>query len=263
MSKYTTITWEQFTDFLRADKGWEEVDTSKDQFPAKEHLLQWRDTSPDHPGLVLRVFTSILLKSEVGRKCGDDAIRVCAVVDTGKDIRGLVKSRRVFRVEGWRENLKAAIFAILTEARQRYKQSYAWLAKPKKQYDNPDPVDFKSTRFPEFRFKKDRLAWLRDKLATDKSWALWGLATIYQYQTEDEKLDQQTIEDNGVGFSGVDAEILTSFAQQFENKGWLSEKQHALLAKKIKKYARQLCKVLDLQGVALVGKKAQEARLSA
>lgn len=45
-------------------------------------------------------------------------------------------------------------------------------------------------------------------------WVVRGLFAIFANQTPDEQTFGQTVEDNGLGFNGVDAEILTSFAMQ-------------------------------------------------
>ena len=82
-----------------------------------------------------------------------------------------------------------------------------------------------------------------------------ALQVIYERQTSDEQAIGTTKHENGVGFSGADAEILSSFACQVNSKvgqpdkylgrprklgECLSPKQMALARKKISKYARQL-----------------------
>lgn len=67
-----------------------------------------------------------------------------------------------------------------------------------------------------------------------------GILAIYGNQTASEQNCGGTIEDNGIGFSGVDAVILSSFATYYKRFGRLSEKQMAIARKKIKKYWNQL-----------------------
>jgi len=86
---------------------------------------------------------------------------------------------------------------------------------------------------------------LKNKLATDKLWALRALVRIHQRQTFAEQSCQHTIEANGVGFSGCDAAILSSFANQFNQKGSLSEKQMALVFKKMPRYWNQIKELID------------------
>lgn len=93
--------------------------------------------------------------------------------------------------------------------------------------------------------KKDMIAQLRLRLANDPRWALRALMRIYQNQTASEKAMQQTIEHNGVGFCGPDAEILSSFAQQYQRRGRLSERQMAVLCRRIPSYARQIVQHSD------------------
>lgn len=70
------------------------------------------------------------------------------------------------------------------------------------------------------------------------------LLTIYDRQTQDEQITEATIEQNGVGFTGADAEILSSFSEQYLNKGYLSMKQMALAREKVKKYWSQIRDVM-------------------
>jgi len=107
---YTKITLEEMSDVLKADKGWAQVDSS-----AKEFVYEWSIPSLD--GVVIKVYTSIHKKDGIGRRKGGDAIRVCAV-DTKRD-RGLVKSRRVHRTQGWRDNLKSRVMDTLKVAKER------------------------------------------------------------------------------------------------------------------------------------------------
>ena len=96
------------------------------------------------------------------------------------------------------------------------------------------------TDFTELKTKKDRRAFIREKLTNDRRWAIRGLMVIYQAQTEDEKLTGHTREANGVGFTAFDDEILTSFAEQWMSKKFLSEKQIAFLHRKMPKYTNQI-----------------------
>ena len=84
---------------------------------------------------------------------------------------------------------------------------------------------------------------IREKLESDIRWAERGLVRIYQNQTVDEQELRETIHSNGVGFTGWDAEILTSFAQRSE-RGWgLTGPQKRVLFRRMPKYAGQLHKM--------------------
>jgi len=84
---------------------------------------------------------------------------------------------------------------------------------------------------------------VKKQLSTDKTWATQALLKIFEFQTEIEKMQETTRENNHVGFSGVDGEILTSFAKQYISHGFLSPKQMTLLYKKMPKYWMQIIKV--------------------
>jgi len=87
--------------------------------------------------------------------------------------------------------------------------------------------------------------YLKTKLGSDPRWAKHALLKIFEFQTAEEKSIEHTRENNGIGFTGVDGEILTSFAKQLERKGYLSPKQMNLLFKKIPKYWKQILSISD------------------
>jgi len=84
-----------------------------------------------------------------------------------------------------------------------------------------------------------------------KLWLVRGLLAIYARQTADEKSYRETVDDNGVGFSSVDARILSSLAQQvirFNNgqssfSSPLSSRQFDVLRQRLPKYAMQLAHI--------------------
>ncbi len=82
-----------------------------------------------------------------------------------------------------------------------------------------------------------------ENLTTNDKWLYHGILAIYAGQTQEEKHSGQTVEDNGIGFSGVDAFILTSYAEQIKVRGFLTPKQIELARKKMTKYAGQLMKI--------------------
>lgn len=94
----------------------------------------------------------------------------------------------------------------------------------------------------------------RSDLAVERA-----ILAIYARQTADEQITETTSHKNGVGFSGVDAEILSSFAQQIERKSGngvkighcLSEKQMAIARRKMMRYSRQLLEVAEEKANAI------------
>ena len=105
---------------------------------------------------------------------------------------------------------------------------------------------------------------LREKLSKNAKWQIGGLLNIYSMQTAEEKQSEATIDYNGVGFTGVDGEILASFSKQVTARTkkcrWcgkdpkdsyqckeckrllepLSYKQMMILIKKMPKYWKQI-----------------------
>ena len=91
---------------------------------------------------------------------------------------------------------------------------------------------------------------IRNMLATNDKAVCRGVLAIYAYQTAAEQSTEETNQDNGVGFNGADAPILSSFAKQLQ-KGWtLSEKQLVIARKKMLKYAGQLTNIANSKAEA-------------
>lgn len=86
---------------------------------------------------------------------------------------------------------------------------------------------------------------IRELLDDNDNAVLRGILVIYSLQTEEEKKRDETLEHNGVGFSGVDSTFMSSLAKWILQHGGLSEKQMHYGRKKIKKYARQLADVAN------------------
>ena len=89
---------------------------------------------------------------------------------------------------------------------------------------------------------------IREKIASNDVMVERSLLKLYARQTADEKASQTTSHENGMGFNGTDAFILSSFAE-WVTKGAakgipegkrLSEKQKEIARKKLPKYAGQL-----------------------
>ena len=96
---------------------------------------------------------------------------------------------------------------------------------------------------------------VREQLKTNERWAKHALLKIYELQTAEEQASGYTKVYNGVGFSGVHGEIMSSLAEQLISKGWLSYKQMQLVYKIIPKYTRQVIMISDADKLtALVAK---------
>lgn len=84
---------------------------------------------------------------------------------------------------------------------------------------------------------------IRALVATDLRWMEQAIVALHNKQTADEQRVKYTRYLNSQGFNATDAEILSSFAEQIKRGRVLSEKQRAIAAKKLPKYARQLWKI--------------------
>jgi len=105
------ITKEDFEQVLKEEKGW----TLNNESTAKEYVYDFPLSSRPH--IVVRVCSSINKHNDTRRACGKDAIRVFSV-NIKKNI-GWIKTKRVYRTEGWKKNLQTAILNCFNAARER------------------------------------------------------------------------------------------------------------------------------------------------
>lgn len=114
--------------------------------------------------------------------------------------------------------------------------------------DGPVPM-FELTPPPA---PKPQLVWDKAHIQTllqnsDKA-VVRALEVLYAKQTATEQATDQTQEHNGVGFSGRDAELLSSFAKFYKRAGFLTEKQMGIARQRLMKYWRQLLKDAEANG---------------
>ena len=77
---------------------------------------------------------------------------------------------------------------------------------------------------------------------------LYGaLRKLYDCQTDDEQEQGTANHRNGAGFNGIDAGIMTSFAEFLKERGYLSNKQKTICRKKLVKYTKQLTKLANME----------------
>lgn len=88
--------------------------------------------------------------------------------------------------------------------------------------------------------KAELVQGLKSQIAGNNNQAVKALLTIYRNQTYEEQTVQETIEDNGIGFNGTDAEFCSSLAENYLRFHRLSDKQYNSLRKVMQKYAGQL-----------------------
>lgn len=92
--------------------------------------------------------------------------------------------------------------------------------------------------------------YIQNQLATNPAWAVKALVKLYTYQTANEQSAGHTEEHNGVGFSGVDSTILSSFAVQINHGRTLSVKQMAIVYKRMPRYWKQVAGFISVEKMA-------------
>lgn len=91
-----------------------------------------------------------------------------------------------------------------------------------------------------YHSKESLVQALKRQISSNPKQANKALITIYGNQTTSEQNTEQTIEYNGIGFSGKDAKFLTSLAKNLMKYGSLTEKQQACVSRIMPRYAGQL-----------------------
>jgi hypothetical protein len=86
---------------------------------------------------------------------------------------------------------------------------------------------------------------VKKNLINSDKWVGRSLIALWERQTEDEKSGKYTEHTNRVGFNKFDADLLSSFAEQYKKKDWLSAKQLEIARKRLLKYAVQLARIAN------------------
>lgn len=86
---------------------------------------------------------------------------------------------------------------------------------------------------------------IQNLLSTNNTMVIRSLLQIYNRQTDDEKTYKETAYNNGIGFNGCDANIMSNMAEFYLKKGYLSNNQINIVRKKIMKYSGQLTKIAN------------------
>lgn len=87
------------------------------------------------------------------------------------------------------------------------------------------------------------------RLIQDKpSAAIRALVLVYNNQSDSEKASEATLGENGVGFTKFDATILSSIAEQYSFKKYLTVKQEKVVQKRMLKYWKQILDSMQIRG---------------
>lgn len=105
----------------------------------------------------------------------------------------------------------------------------------------------KKTKIIRVRGKEWTKEAVKSLLQSNPMASIRGMIRIFEYQTQDEVNSNETKWANGVGFNGSDSFLLTIFAKQWIDRKRLSEKQLAIVQRKMPKYAGQLFKIMEIE----------------
>lgn len=101
------------------------------------------------------------------------------------------------------------------------------------------------------------IAEIKTLLENNNAFLARAIVKIYERQTEDEQQADQTGHNNGIGFNGIDAFILSRFAKFYMERKFLSPKQIVIARKKMMKYTKQLTTIANSLPVAKLEQSAQ------
>jgi len=101
---YCVITELEMDALLKHDKGW--IKSIK----GNEYVYTY--TTTKNPNINVIVYSSIS-PNGLSKKCGSDAVRICAV--NTKTNKGIIKSKRVNRVPGWDSRLKDRVLEVIKQ----------------------------------------------------------------------------------------------------------------------------------------------------
>ena len=109
MAKFYNISIAEFQDALKQEKGWGQ------ETQHREVVFTYKLKKA--PFIQVRVYSGISIENFMSRKVGQDAIRVASInLNTNA---GWIKSKRVHRVVGWRENLKSRVIQVIKQSEAR------------------------------------------------------------------------------------------------------------------------------------------------
>lgn len=91
-----------------------------------------------------------------------------------------------------------------------------------------------------FTSQKQWKAYLKDLLKTNDAALLRAIVLIYDNQTDEEKNKGESIEDNHIGFSKIDAKEMGSIARKIKVNKALTKRELAKSRNKMQKYWKQL-----------------------
>lgn len=86
---------------------------------------------------------------------------------------------------------------------------------------------------------------VKANLATKDEWLVRGLLAIYDRQTEDEKVDEETRHYNGVGFNGFDAHFASEMVRHYRSSGRLTFGMLKATRRMMVKYCGQLVRIAN------------------
>jgi hypothetical protein len=86
---------------------------------------------------------------------------------------------------------------------------------------------------------------VRQKLASDPRWIERAIVVLYEHQTAEEKSADVTYARNGVGFSAMDANRLSRYAQLIQQGRPLTGEHLDIAMRMVPKYARQITEIIN------------------
>lgn len=101
---YVIVTELEFDALFQSSKGW------RKEVKGMEYVYSY--ALKRQPDVSILVYSSVNTTG-LGRKCGGDAIRICSI--NTKTNKGVRKSVRVYRTQGWEERTKEKVVVMIKD----------------------------------------------------------------------------------------------------------------------------------------------------
>jgi len=90
---------------------------------------------------------------------------------------------------------------------------------------------------------------LQELIATNDTALYTAMIRIFNKQTNDEVMEEDTYLHNDRGFSSIDGKIMTSISKFYLKRKYVTIKQKAIIREKMKKYCGQLLKIMAADNI--------------
>ena len=112
-SIYCIILEGEFDKIFKSERGW------KKELSGMAQEIVYTKTLKTKPWLMVKVYSSIHKSDGIGRKCGADSIKICAI-NTNTN-RGILKTNRIHRTKNWEKRVTDRVIEVWSTLLEMYR----------------------------------------------------------------------------------------------------------------------------------------------